>query len=73
MVKLIFIPKRRIAMVFILLKRQEEYYQAKLIGLRSILISTHYALKNVTDVVNELTKMSSGTSSNAPIDRLHMH
>ncbi|CAF3533004.1 unnamed protein product [Rotaria sp. Silwood1] len=41
MVKLIFIPKRRIAMV--------------------------------TDVVNELTKMSSGTSSNAPIDRLHMH
>ncbi|CAF4725947.1 unnamed protein product [Rotaria sp. Silwood1] len=27
----------------------------------------------VTDVVNELTKMSSGTSSNAPIDRLHMH
>ena len=31
----------------ILLQRQEEYYQAKLGGLRSILISTYSALKNV--------------------------
>ncbi|CAF4104784.1 unnamed protein product, partial [Rotaria sp. Silwood2] len=30
----------------LLLKRQEEYYQAKLTGLRSVLISTHNALKN---------------------------
>jgi hypothetical protein len=31
----------------ILLKRQEEYYQMKLTGLHSVLISTHNALKNV--------------------------
>jgi hypothetical protein len=31
----------------ILLKRQEEYYQTKLNGLHSVLISTHDALKNV--------------------------
>ncbi|CAF3538908.1 unnamed protein product [Rotaria sp. Silwood1] len=50
---------------------QEEHYQEKLIGLRSVLISTHNALKNVTDALNELTKVSSGTSSNAPMDHLH--
>ncbi|CAF0935293.1 unnamed protein product [Rotaria sordida] len=55
----------------LLLKRQEEYYQAKLTGLHSILISTHNALKNVTDALNELTKVSRETSSNAPINHLH--
>ncbi|CAF0805661.1 unnamed protein product [Rotaria sordida] len=40
----------------LLLKRQEEYYQAKLTGLHSVLVSTHNALKNVTDALNELTK-----------------
>ncbi|CAM4857378.1 unnamed protein product [Rotaria socialis] len=42
----------------LLLKRQEEYYQTKLNGLRSVLILTHNALKNVTDALNELTKVS---------------
>ncbi|CAF0888944.1 unnamed protein product [Rotaria sordida] len=55
----------------LLLKRQEEYYQAKLTGLHSVLISTHNALKNVTDALNELTKVSRETSSNAPINHLH--
>ncbi|CAF0818181.1 unnamed protein product [Rotaria sordida] len=55
----------------LLLKRQEEYYQAKLTGLHSVLVSTHNALKNVTDALNELTKVSSETSSNAPINHLH--
>ncbi|CAM4825661.1 unnamed protein product [Rotaria magnacalcarata] len=55
----------------LLLKRQEEYYQTKLNGLRSVLILTHNALKNVTDALNELTKVSSRTNSNAPIDHLH--
>jgi len=55
----------------ILLKRQEEYYQTKLIGLHSILISTHKALKNVTDALSELSKLSTGSTSNAPIDRIH--
>jgi len=54
----------------ILLKRQEEYYQTKLTGLRSVLISTHNALKNVTDALNELSNVSSGSSSNAPIDHI---
>lgn len=31
----------------ILLKRQEEYYQTKLTGLHSVILSTHKALKNV--------------------------
>ncbi|CAF1348170.1 unnamed protein product [Adineta ricciae] len=45
----------------ILLKRQEEYYQTKLNGLHSVLLSTHNALKNVTDALNELSKLSSGS------------
>ncbi|CAF0951180.1 unnamed protein product [Adineta steineri] len=55
----------------ILLKRQEEYYQTKLNGLHSILSSTHNALLNVTDALNELSKLSSGLNKNAPINRLH--
>ncbi|UJR38575.1 hypothetical protein I4U23_031241 [Adineta vaga] len=54
----------------ILLKRQEEYYQTKLNGLQSVILSTHNALKNVTDALNELSKLSSGSNVNAPINRL---
>ncbi|CAF4230285.1 unnamed protein product, partial [Rotaria magnacalcarata] len=53
----------------LLLKRQEEYYQTKLNGLRSVLILTHNAFKKYA--LNELTKVSSRTNSNAPIDHLH--
>jgi hypothetical protein len=50
----------------VLLKRQEEYYQTKLTGLHSILMSTHNALKNVTDTLSELSKVT-----NAPMDHQH--
>ncbi|CAF2676189.1 unnamed protein product [Rotaria sp. Silwood2] len=40
----------------LLLKRQEEYYQAKLTGLRSVLISTHNALKKCLSPFDEKHK-----------------
>lgn len=38
-----------------LLKRQEEFYQSQLLGLQAVLTSTHEALKNVTDALNEIS------------------
>jgi len=55
----------------ILFKRQEEYYQNKFNGLHSILISTHKALKNVTDALSELSNFTTSSTANAPINHLH--
>jgi len=38
-----------------LLKKQEEYYQAQLNNLQTILVTTHNALKNVTNALNQLS------------------
>ncbi|CAF3759864.1 unnamed protein product [Rotaria sordida] len=42
-----------------LLKRQEEYYQSQINNLQSVLVTTHNALKNVTNALHELSKLSS--------------
>ena len=45
-----------------LLKRQEEYYQMQLNSLHSVLTTTHNALRNVTETLHQLSKLSSGSS-----------
>jgi len=46
----------------LLLKKQEEFYQTQLISLQSIITTTHNALKNVTNALNQVGQLGSGSS-----------
>ena len=45
-----------------LLRKQEEYYQSQLRALVSVLTSVHNAIRNVTEMLNRLSKLSRRSS-----------